>query len=316
MTASPPVLLDTHLPHLFYRGKVRDIYDLGRWLPADAGPPLLLMVATDRISAFDAVLPTGIPHKGGVLTQLSAFWFQRTAHLMPNHFVALVDRDWLAARAEALSAAGLSPRKLGLLAGRAMVARRAERIEVECVVRGYLAGSAWEEYRKRGSVSGQALPPGLRESQRLPQPLFTPTTKADSGHDQPITPAELVGLVGEATAHALEAKSLGLYAYAHEYALKQGIIIADTKLEFGRIGGEMAVIDELLTPDSSRFWEAAAYAPGRSQPSYDKQPVRDWLVASGWDREPPAPPLPPEVVAQTSARYREVYRRLTGQGLG
>jgi phosphoribosylaminoimidazole-succinocarboxamide synthase len=299
-TPTNPLLGETALPlPLFYRGKVRDSYDLG---------DKLLLVATDRVSAFDSVLPSLIPDKGRVLNGLSAFWFQKTTHIVPSHLIANVDK------AGVLDAYLPSPSSADLI-GRSMIVHKAQRVPVECVVRGYLAGSAWEEYRGQGPVFDLPLPPGLKESQELPQPLFTPTTKADSGHDQPLSPPEVVKLVGEELAQDIQEKSLAIYNYAREYARTRGIIIADTKFEFGLIDGKLALIDELLTPDSSRFWDINKYEVGRSQPSFDKQPLRDWLVASGWNKEPPAPPLPPEVVEQTAERYREAHRRLTGRSL-
>ncbi len=292
------VVLETNLPRLFRRGKVRDTYDLGE---------RLLMVATDRISAFDVVLPTGIPGKGEVLTRLSAYWFGTTAPVVPNHFLRLADGT------AADDLPFLLPPEL---VGRSMMVRKAERIEVECVVRGYLAGSAWQEYQETGGrVSGLRLPPGLVESDQLPEPIFTPTTKEETGHDQPLTYEQLVASVGPVAASAMRLRSLALYGYAAQYARQRGIIIADTKFEFGRLGDEIIVIDELLTPDSSRFWPADQYQPGRPQPSFDKQYVRDWLTQGGWDRNPPAPPLPPDVVRRTAEKYREAYRRLTGQQL-
>ena len=287
------VLSQTALPlPLVARGKVRDVYALGE--------DRLLIVATDRLSAFDHVLPTPIPDKGRVLTLLSAFWFERTATLVPNHLLTL------------------DLRPLGLpdeLQDRAMVVRRARRIDVECVVRGYLAGSAWEEYRERGTVGGVALPAGLRPGDRLPEPLFTPATKAAAGHDENITVARLADLVGPALAHELRERSVALYRAAHALAWERGLVLADTKFEFGFGPREdLILIDEALTPDSSRYWDRAAYAAGRPEP-FDKQYVRDYLTRIGWNREPPAPALPPEVVAATRERYRECYRRLVGRAL-
>jgi len=284
------------------RGKVRDTYDLGE---------RLLIVATDRISAFDVVLPCGIPDKGLVLNKLSAFWFTQTRDLVPNHLVEVVDD------VNCLDAYLPQERRFpypAYLAGRSMIVKKVERIPIECVVRGYLAGSAWAEYREQGTVSGVPLPSGLEECQELPQPLFTPTTKAEAGHDQPLSMDQVRGMVGEA-ADEIREKSLALYSYAQGYARARGIIIADTKMEFGLENGRLILIDELLTPDSSRFWDAGRYQVGRSQPSYDKQPVRDWLSASGWNKEPPAPMLPPEIIQSTTRRYREAYERLTGEEL-
>ena len=284
------LLLETNLPNLYYRGKVRDTYDLG---------DRLLIVATDRISAFDVVLPCGIPDKGLVLNLLSAFWFQKTAHLVPNHFIEVVEED----------------ARYPYVARRSMIVRKARRIDIECVVRGYLSGAAWAEYSEKGAISDIALPRGLRESEKLPEPIFNPTTKAASGHDQPLAIEEMKRLVGEGRTQELLEKSMRIYRYAHDYALERGIIIADTKMEFGLVDDEVILIDELLTPDSSRFWDASQYEVGRPQPSFDKQPVRDWLVQSGWNKEPPAPMLPPDVIEQTTQRYREAYRRLTGKTL-
>ncbi|MBI3930927.1 MAG: phosphoribosylaminoimidazolesuccinocarboxamide synthase [Chloroflexi bacterium] len=299
-----PTLMHTNLPlPLFIRGKVRDSYELGN---------RLLIIATDRISAFDLVLPNGIPDKGFVLNQLSAFWFNQTKNLIPNHLVAVVDDGHSLDRY--LPAASRFPYP-SYLAGRSMIVKKVERLPIECVVRGYLAGSAWAEYQQSGTVSGLALPPGLKESQPLPRPMFTPTTKAETGHDQPLNTDDVKRLVGEALAEELSEKSLALYSYAQEYARARGIILADTKIEFGLDNGKLIIIDELLTPDSSRFWDAAQYRPGQSQPSYDKQPVRDWLVQSGWNKEPPVPSLPPEVIKATTRRYREAYYKLTGRRL-
>ena len=279
---------------LLRRGKVRDVYDLGEHV---------LLVATDRISAFDVVLPTPIPGKGVVLNQMSAFWFGQTERLVPNHLVAA---DVAAMPAELR-------RHAAELRGRAMLGRKARRIDVECVARGYLAGSAWAEYRRAGTIGGQPAPAGLQESSELPEPLFTPTTKAESGHDQPLSFAEVEGLVGREMAARVRAATLAVYGWARAFARERGIIIADTKLELGLVGDELIVIDELLTPDSSRFWPADQYRAGHGQPSFDKQYLRDFLEASGWDKQPPAPALPPEVVGRTSEKYREAYRRLVGR---
>lgn len=282
------------LAGMLAQGKVRDIYEAG---------DDLVMVASDRISAFDVVLPTPIPDKGRVLTGLSLFWFERLAHLVPNHLItASVDR---------LPDAFAEHR--GELAGRSMLVRRAQVVPLECVVRGYLAGSGWREYRESGSVCGLELPRGLRESDRLPEPIFTPATKATQGHDENISLGGAAKIVGDGLAQRLKELTLTLYAEAAETALGRGIIVADTKLEFGFAGGELILVDEALTPDSSRFWPADRYEPGGPQPSFDKQYVRDWLDASGWDREPPPPQLPGEVVSQTAERYREAYERLTGE---
>jgi len=291
------VLVQTDLPtaNLFHRGKVRDTYDLG---------DRLLMVATDRISAFDVVLPNGIPDKGRVLTQLSAFWFGLTSDVAPNHFLRLIDSS------EAKDVPFAIPPEL---VGRSMLIRKAKRLDVECVARGYLAGSGWAEYRDSGKVCGIRLPGGLRESDELPEPIFTPSTKAETGHDINISFDQVVEIVGERTAILIRDRTLAVYASARDYARRRGIIIADTKLEFGWLSDALIVIDELLTPDSSRFWPADGYQPGRSQPSFDKQPVRDWLESIGWNKQPPPPNLAPEVVTSTAERYREAFRRLTGR---
>ena len=291
----------TDLPGLIHRGKVRDTYELDR--------NTLLMVATDRISAFDVVLPTGIPRKGRVLSALSAFWFQRTGFICPNHYLSMADDP--EARAKYPFVAELPPD----LAGQCMVVRRAQRIDIECIVRGYLAGSAWAEYRRGGTIFGHLMPPGLQEGVRLEQPLFTPTTKAEEGHDENMPLQQVVQMVGPKLAEELQTQSIAIYNHCHQYASSRGILLADTKLEFGLVNGRLTVIDEILTPDSSRFWDAEGYQPGRSQPNFDKQFVRDWLDAEGWDHEPPSPELPEDVVAMTTQRYVEVYRRLTGQEL-
>jgi phosphoribosylaminoimidazole-succinocarboxamide synthase len=286
---------------LFRRGKVRDTYHV----PRD-GDDRLLMVASDRLSAFDVVLPTPIPGKGVVLTQMAAFWFGQTAHIVPNHLLSTEIADFPpAAQAQA-----------DALAGRTMLVRAAERIDFECVVRGYLAGSGWADYQRTGSVCGHRLPSGLRESERLPEPLFTPASKNDAGHDENVSVAEMERHIGTELTERLATLSRQVYAYAAAYALERGIIIADTKFEFGLIDGQLMLIDEILTPDSSRFWEADQYVPGQAQPSLDKQYVRDWLAASGWNKEPPGPELPPEVVAGTRARYLSAYERLTGKAIG
>jgi len=302
MMTDSSVLLKTELSlPMFVKGKVRDSYDLGE---------RLLIVATDRISAFDVVLPCGIPNKGRVLNKLSAFWFNQTREFMPNHMIEPIDD---VGSLNAYLPAGVSPPNY--LAGRSMVVKKVERIMVECVVRGYLAGSAWEEYREKGTISGLRVASSLKESQELPQPLFTPTTKAEEGHDLPMSRKEMKKLVGESLADELEEKSLAIYNYARGYAIARGIIIADTKFEFGLDGDKMLIIDELLTPDSSRIWEVDLYKVGQSQPSFDKQPVRDWLAGSGWNKTPPAPMLPQEVIEATAKRYERAYERLTGSKL-
>ena len=282
---------------LLARGKVRDVYDLGE---------NLLIVATDRISAFDVVLPTGIPDKGLVLTQLSAFWFELTGAIVPNHFNQVVDST----RVPGIDAE--LPREM---IGRAMVVRKAERIDVECVVRGYITGSGWKDYQRDGEVSGIALPPNLKESQELFEPIFTPTTKAEEGHDLPITYEQVAELAGERGANAVRLRSLAIYRYGRDYARERGIIIADTKFEFGWRDNEVILIDECLTPDSSRFWPADKYKSGGPQPSFDKQYVRDYLEDIAWNKAPPAPELPPEVVERTAEKYREAFQLLTGREL-
>jgi len=288
-------LTTTHLEGLtlIHRGKVRETYEV------DARH--LLLVATDRLSAFDVVFDQAIPDKGAVLTRLSAWWFEQLADLGRSHFVS-ADPDDLPIEAR-------SPE----LAPRSMLVRRAERVDAECVVRGYLAGSGWVEYQRTGMVCGHPLPAGLREADRLPEPIFTPSTKAEVGHDENITRAQLAELVGDETSRQLEERSIALYAEGARRAEEVGLILADTKFEFGMIDGELAVIDEVLTPDSSRFWDRERYAPGSSPPSFDKQFVRDFVAASGWDREPPAPQLPDEVIRGTRDRYVAAYERLTGR---
>ena len=305
MNDNNEVLIHADLPlPLFMQGKVRDTYDLGE---------RLLIVATDRISAFDVVLPCGIPDKGRVLNQLSAFWFRETAGIIDNHLVEVVD-DVGCLDSYLLPEARFD--YPSYLAGRSMVVKKAERVLIECVARGYLAGSAWEEYQESHTICGIPVVKDLRESEELPQPLFTPTTKAEPPeHDKPLTRDEMRGIVGEAIAGEIEEKSLALYSHAKEYARERDIIIADTKFEFGLDDGKLILIDELLTPDSSRFWDIEQYQVGRSQPSYDKQPVRDWLSESGWNKKPPAPMLSPEVIEGTTERYRQAYERLTGRRL-
>lgn len=299
------VLREAEIPgaKLFWRGKVRDTYLLGE--------DHLLMVATDRISAFDLVLPNAIPDKGRVLNQLSGFWFEQTREIIPNHLLRLVDS------LEVLRSyfPELNESDLANLVGRSMIVRKAQRIDIECIARGYLSGSAWAEYKQQGTVAGLPMPKGLKESDKLPQVLFTPTTKAEKGHDKPITIEEMRNMIGKDLTEEIITKTLEVYNFAANYARKKGIIIADTKMEFGIIDGKLCLIDELLTPDSSRFWDLNEYNPGGPQPSFDKQPVRDWLTASGWNKEPPVPKLPEEVVWATSKRYREVYNRLTGRSL-
>ncbi|MGH9131909.1 MAG: phosphoribosylaminoimidazolesuccinocarboxamide synthase [Acidimicrobiales bacterium] len=282
----------TALP-LTYSGKVRDIYD--------AGEDRLLMVASDRISAFDVVMAEPIPGKGRVLTGLTAFWCDRLAGLAPNHLISTDPSDFPD-----------GAESLGDLAGRAMLVHRAEMLPIECIVRGYITGSAWKEYRRSATMHGTALPPGLRESDRLPDPVFTPSTKAASGHDENISMAAAADLIGTEVARAAESLSLAAYGAGAEWAAERGITIADTKFELGFIDGRLCICDEVLTPDSSRFWATEHWVPGSTPPSFDKQPVRDWLESSGWDKSPPPPPLPDEVVTASSARYAAAYELLTG----
>jgi len=293
-----PALTDTELPlKLFARGKVRDTYELG--------DDQLLMVATDRISAFDHVLPNAIPDRGKVLTQLSIFWFSQTDTFQPNHLISGMVPD--------LPAVLKNFRED--LAGRFMIVRKAKRIDFECVVRGYLAGSAWKEYEESQTLAGEKMPPGLRQSEKLAAPIFSPATKAESGHDENITFEQMKKELGDDLAMKLRAASLELYNYASEFSARRGLILADTKFEFGTIRDEVILIDEALTPDSSRYWEAQTYAVGTAPESYDKQFVRDWLSRSGWDKASEPPALPPDVVTQTRLRYLTAYQRLVGKEL-
>ncbi len=294
------VLLETQLPFpMIHRGKVRDTYDLG---------DSLLMIATDRVSAFDVVLPTGIPGRGILLSEISAFWFRRSGYEFPNHFVGMAHEPDVANRYN-----------LGNLdesiVRRGMVVKKAERIDIECVVRGYLTGSALAEYRGTGQVQGYDIPADMTDSQAFAEPIFTPTTKEETGHDLPLTVDELWKRIGGNLAWPLEEHSLALYRMASEYSQAMGLILADTKFEFGIIDGKISVIDELLTPDSSRYWDASIYGAGKPQPSFDKQIIRDWLTQSGWNREPPAPELPDHIVEQTISRYHDAYRMLTTKEL-
>jgi phosphoribosylaminoimidazole-succinocarboxamide synthase len=288
-----PVVLQTSLPGLpVRRGKVRDVYDLGQQL---------LLVSTDRLSAFDWVLPTGIPDKGRVLTQVSAFWFDRLGE--PNHLISTdVQKMGLPTGVD-----------LSLLEGRTTLCRKTKVVPIECVMRGYLSGSGWAEYRQSGAVCGIKLPSGLTESARLPEPIFTPATKAETGHDENISFEQMVEVVGRELSEELRRRSIDIFQRGAAYALQRGIIIADTKFEFGEVDGQILLIDEVLTPDSSRFWPADQYVAGRGQPSYDKQFVRDWLTASGWDKNSPPPALPDDVVTKTQAKYVEAYEQLTGR---
>jgi phosphoribosylaminoimidazole-succinocarboxamide synthase len=294
--ATAKVLVESVLPGISVRrGKVRDVYDLGE---------TLLLVSTDRISAFDWVLPTGIPDKGRVLTQLSRFWFDR---LHTRHHMLSTDVD------EMDLPAGVDREPL---VGRSMLCKKTEVVPIECVVRGYLAGSGWKEYVASGRVCGIPLPPGLAECQKLPEPIFTPATKAEQGeHDENISFERMIEIVGRETAEALRQRSLDIYRRGSEYAAERGIIIADTKFEFGRVegAGEIILIDEVLTPDSSRFWPADVYQPGKGQPSFDKQFVRDWLSGTEWDKNSPPPELPAEIVAKTRQKYIEAFERISGE---
>jgi phosphoribosylaminoimidazole-succinocarboxamide synthase len=289
-------LLESRLPGLSVRrGKVRDVYDLG---------DRLLLVATDRISAFDWVMPQGIPDKGRILTQLSAYWFELLG--MPNHVIG-ADVPSLQ-----LTAEGTRGEEL---AGRSMIVKKCRVVPVECVVRGYLEGSGWKEYQQRQAVCGVPLPPGLVQCSQLPQPIFTPATKEESGHDQNISLGRMVSIVGQSTAEELRRRSLDVYSRAAAHARERGIIIADTKFEWGWSDGELILIDEVLTPDSSRFWPADRYQPGRAQPSFDKQFLREWLETTHWDKNSPPPDLPADVIAKTREKYVEAYERLTGRRL-
>jgi len=298
-TEQQSVLLETRLPgvRLFSRGKVRDVYEVA--------VERLLIVATDRLSAFDVVMAEGIPEKGRVLTQLSCFWFEFLREVVPTHFLTANLDEY--------------PRELrpfaDQLANRSMLVKKARPFPIECVVRGYLAGSGWKDYQASGSVCGMRLPRGLVESAKLDRPIFTPATKAQEGHDENITWEETAARVGRAGAEQLRALSLAVYERARDYADSRGILIADTKFEWGLHEDRVILIDEVLTPDSSRFWPKDGYEPGRPQPSFDKQYVRDYLETTHWNKQPPPPPLPPEVVEKTSEKYREAYRRLTGRTL-
>jgi phosphoribosylaminoimidazole-succinocarboxamide synthase len=298
-TEQQSVLLETRLPgvRLFSRGKVRDVYEVA--------VDRLLIVATDRLSAFDVVMAEGIPEKGRVLTQLSCFWFEFLREVVPTHFLTANLDEY--------------PRELrpfaDQLANRSMLVKKARPFPIECVVRGYLAGSGWKDYQSSGSVCGMRFPRGLVESAKLDRPIFTPATKAQEGHDENITWEETAARIGRAAAEQLRALSLAVYERARDYADSRGILIADTKFEWGLHEGRVILIDEVLTPDSSRFWPKDGYEPGRPQPSFDKQYVRDYLETTHWNKQPPPPLLPPEVVEKTSEKYREAYRRLTGRTL-
>jgi phosphoribosylaminoimidazole-succinocarboxamide synthase len=305
-------LLQSEIPGLppFINGKVRDVYDLGE---------ALLIVTTDRISAYDVILPSGIPDKGRVLTALSRFWFEKTANIVPNHLISC-EMDTIGAR---LHDAGITitSELVSMLEGRTQLVCKCQALPLECVVRGYLDGSAWKDYQTLFAHGGEVklygipIPVGLRQGEKLPTPLFTPAAKAHTGHDTNITPSEAVQIVGAETFQELSATSIALYEAARAYAAERGIIIADTKFEFGYLDGQLILIDEALTPDSSRFWEASRYQTGRSQFSFDKQFVRDYLETVAWDKTPPGPELPADIVEKTAEKYREAYERLTGESL-
>jgi phosphoribosylaminoimidazole-succinocarboxamide synthase len=296
MTSHDPVLLKTDIPYLklHNKGKVREIFEIDN---------NLLLVATDRISAFDYILPNGIPHKGKVLTLMSEFWFKLTSELTENHLITMnideIDK--------------ISKGDKDLLRGRSMLVKKVEVIPVECIVRGYLAGSGWKEYKEHGTICKINLPDNLKKSDKLPEPIFTPSTKAESGHDENISFEEAVKITGVKLAEEIRQKSIAIYKKASEYALTKGIIISDTKFEWGKYGDKVILIDEVLTPDSSRFWPLESYSPGKSQPSFDKQFVRDHLEKSGWDKQSTPPSLPEDVIRITSEKYLEAYAKLTGE---
>ncbi len=309
---SQPAILQTDIPGLtkFIQGKVRDVYDLG---------DMLLVVATDRLSAFDVILPTGIPGKGRVLTALSEFWFEKTSHIVPNHFLSS-DMDVIGERLHSAGVA-VTANLISMLEGRTQMVQKCEAQPLECVVRGYLDGSAWRDYQTLFGHGGEVnlygipVPVGLRQGDPFPTPLFTPAAKAHTGHDTNVTFAEASGVVGAETAAQLSEISIALYSFARDYAAERGIIIADTKFEFGLLNGKLILIDEALTPDSSRFWEASSYKPGRAQASFDKQFVRDYLETLDWDKTSPGPELPAEIAEKTAGKYRDAYSRLTGEEL-
>jgi phosphoribosylaminoimidazole-succinocarboxamide synthase len=296
MASNDTVLLETSIPYLklHNKGKVREIFEI------DGN---LLLVATDRISAFDVILPNGIPHKGKVLTQMSEFWFELIGELTENHLITTsideIDK--------------ITEEDRDLLRGRSMLVKKVDVIPVECIVRGYLAGSGWKEYKEHGTVCKINLPDNLKESDKLPEPIFTPSTKAESGHDENISFEEAVKITGKELAEEIRQKSIAIYKKASEYALTKGIIISDTKFEWGKYGDKVILIDEVLTPDSSRFWPMESYSPGKPQPSFDKQFVRDYLESCGWDKNPPPPLLPEDIIRTTSEKYLEAYTKLTGK---
>jgi phosphoribosylaminoimidazole-succinocarboxamide synthase len=298
-TLKPILSLDLSEIPLFKRGKVREVYDLG---------DKLLFIASDRISAFDVVMKNGIPNKGRVLSMISAFWFDFTKDMVDNHMIATDIDEIISVEKK------LAPYREAL-SGRAMLVRKTEPILVECVIRGYLSGSGWKDYQESGAVCGIKLPEGMKQSDKLPEPIFTPATKAETGHDINITQEETKKTVGEEAFEFLKEKSLAIYKKASEYAESKGIIIADTKFEFGKLGDKIILIDEVLTPDSSRFWPRESYAPGRAQKSFDKQFVRDYLETLDWDKTPPGPELPEDIVRKTSEKYLQAYKILTGKEL-
>ena len=296
MASNDTVLLETSIPYLklHNKGKVREIFEI------DGN---LLLVATDRISAFDVILPNGIPHKGKVLTQMSEFWFELIGELTENHLITTsideIDK--------------ITEEDRDLLRGRSMLVKKVDVIPVECIVRGYIAGSGWKDYKKNNAICGISLPGDLKESDKLPEPIFTPSTKAESGHDENISFEEAVNITGRELAEEIRQKSIAIYKKASEYALTKGIIISDTKFEWGKYGDKVILIDEALTPDSSRFWPMESYSPGKPQPSFDKQFVRDYLESCGWDKNPPPPLLPEDIIRTTSEKYLEAYTKLTGK---
>lgn len=296
MASNDTVLLETSIPYLklHNKGKVREIFEI------DGN---LLLVATDRISAFDVILPNGIPHKGKVLTQMSEFWFELIGELTENHLITTsideIDK--------------ITEEDRGLLRGRSMLVKKVDVIPVECIVRGYIAGSGWKDYKKNNAICGISLPGDLKESDKLPEPIFTPSTKAESGHDENISFEEAVNITGRELAEEIRQKSIAIYKKASEYAQTKGIIISDTKFEWGKYGDKVILIDEVLTPDSSRFWPMESYSPGKPQPSFDKQFVRDYLESCEWDKNPPPPSLPEDIIRTTSEKYLEAYTKLTGK---
>jgi len=297
-------VFETNLTGLLYRGKVRDTYDLG--------DDRLLMVASDRISAFDVIMDRPIPGKGVILTQMSSFWFDVIDAVMPNHVIATADDEVAMANVDRNGALVNLPPEL---ARRSMVIKKAERLDIECVVRNYIAGSAWAEYEESRTMNGEPLPAGMKAAERFSEPIFTPSTKAESGHDMPLTPKDAKDLVGVEMHQILEEKSIEVFQVAHDYAAERGMILVDTKFEFGFVDGELTIIDEVLTPDSSRYWDVNDWTPGNFPPAFDKQFLRAWLLDTDWNREPPGPVLPDSIVEQTQERYLESYRRLSGKSL-